>query len=208
MADETSGRKNAISKLVQAIEGGREFLEWRRGNKTAHLSSVFAMGKSAVQPGEWLLSYYDGEDDTFTTFSTTGSLTAEKEQAFKKGRTVPELRAGSVKVEFRDCMKTAENVRANSYKDEEERSVVAILQPLTPEEIFGNPSNSGNGNGRKAAKEAAKVARSAATKALPVWNITYITASFNVINIKIDAETGKVLNHRISGVMDFMQKDK
>ncbi|MBI2140989.1 hypothetical protein HYU16_01050 [Candidatus Woesearchaeota archaeon] len=201
MAKEREGRKdvkNTVSRLVQAVEGSREFLEWRKGNKTAHLSSVFAMGKSARQLSEWLLSYYDGKDDTFTTFSTTGSLMAAKEQAFKKGRAVPELRAGAVKVEVWDCIKTAEDVRAGTYKGEEASTVIAILQPLTPEEISGG-SETGSTGGNSSGKE---------SEAKPVWNITYITASFNVINVKIDAEAGTVLSHRISGVMDFMQKDK
>ncbi|MBI2581365.1 hypothetical protein HYV85_06220 [Candidatus Woesearchaeota archaeon] len=200
MANERDGRKNAVSRLVQAVEGSREFLEWRKGNKRAHLSSVFAMGKSAGQLNEWLLSYYDEKDDTFTTFSTTGSLTAAKEQAFKKGKAVPVLEAGSVKVEVHDSLRIAENVRAGSYKDEEASTVIAILQPLTPEEVSGGSENGSTG-GNSSGKESEARAR-------PVWNITYITGSFNVINIKIDAETGKVLNHRISGVMDFMQKDQ
>ena len=187
-----------VSRLVQSVEGSREFLEWRKGNKSAHLSSVFAMGKSAKQFNEWLLSYYDVKDDTFTTFSTTGSLMAAKEQAFKKGKAVPVLEAGPVKVEVRDSLRIAENVRAGSYKDEEASTVIAILQPLNPEEISGGSENGSTG-GNSSGKE---------SKARPVLNITYITGSFNVINIKIDAETGTVLNHRISGVMDFMQKDK
>lgn len=203
MAKERDKRKNAVSRLVQlvqlvqSVEGSREFLEWRKGNKSAHLSSVFAMGKSAVQLGEWLLSYYDAKDDTFTTFSTTGSLMAAKEQAFKKGKAVPVLEAGSVKVEVHDSFRIAEKVRSGNYKGEEANTIIAILQPLTREEVSGGSAGSGNSSGKESE-----------ARARPVWNITYITASFNVINIKIDAETGKVLNHRISGVMDFMQKDK
>ena len=202
-------RKNSVFRLVQGIEGSKEFLEWRKDNKSAHLSSVFAMGKSAKQLDEWLLSYYDGKDDTFTTFSTAGSMMAAKEQAFKKGKTVPQLESGSVKVEIWNCMKIAENARARNYKDEEANTVITILQPLTREEFSGRSDNSGSGkeSDKKETRKEAQAAVETKAGVRPVWNITYITASFNVINIKIDAGTGKVLNHRISGVMDFAQKD-
>ena len=204
-----ANERNSVSRLVQVIEGSNEFLEWRKGNKSAHLSSVFAMGKSAKQLDEWLLSYYDLKDDTFTTFSTAGSMTAAKEQAFKKGKAVPQLESGSVKVEIWDSIKIAENVKESNYKDDDANTVITILQPLTHGEISGKSSTSsksGGSNGRGGKKEAERKSLEN-DKARPVWNITYITTSFNVINIKIDAKTGEVLSHRISGVMDFAQKD-
>ena len=44
--------------------------------------------------------------------------------------------------------------------------------------------------------------------AITVWNLTYITTAYNVINVKIDAASGNVLSHKMYGVMDFMNKDK
>ena len=36
-----------------------------------------------------------------------------------------------------------------------------------------------------------------------VWNITYVTEAFNTLNIKIDASTGKVLEHNLVSVFSF-----
>lgn len=36
-----------------------------------------------------------------------------------------------------------------------------------------------------------------------VWNITYITKGFSTINIKIDAETGKILKHEAASLVSF-----
>lgn len=36
-----------------------------------------------------------------------------------------------------------------------------------------------------------------------VWNITYISNSFNTLNIKIDAKTGKIKNHEIVSLFSF-----
>ncbi|HLD97176.1 MAG TPA: hypothetical protein VI934_02430 [Candidatus Nanoarchaeia archaeon] len=198
-----------VSRLVRAVEGGKEFREWRAGNKAAYLSSVFIMAGNAAQlkgsdsgsggPGnEWLVSYYDEADDTFTTFSTSGSQRAAKEQAFKKGKSLPRLDAETVQVGILKCVELAEAVRTTSYKGEETSRIIIILQPLARSEILAGNEVSDGSSARALPKGSIR----------PVWNITYITASFNVINVKIDAESGKVLSHHLSGVMDFMQKDK
>ena len=39
-----------------------------------------------------------------------------------------------------------------------------------------------------------------------VWNITYITESFNTLNMKIDASAGKVLEYKISSIFSFRKE--
>lgn len=202
MATATKGSSNAgsgptVSQLIESVENSREFSEWRKTNSSAHLSSLFVMVKDIERlerdagSNEWLLSYYDNEDDTFTTFSSLGGQRAAKEQAFKKGKTLPGLNTASVKAEVWDSVRAAEEVRSKKYKGEGASSIIAILQPLSGEEIFG------------AAGKSKKIAGP-----IPVWNLTYITTSYNIINVKVDAGTGRVLSDTVSGVMDFMQKDK
>jgi len=36
-----------------------------------------------------------------------------------------------------------------------------------------------------------------------IWNITYITESFNTLNMKIDASNGKVIEHNLASVFSF-----
>ncbi|MBI3036895.1 PepSY domain-containing protein [Candidatus Woesearchaeota archaeon] len=195
-AKRSSGLQGTVSSLVGAVEKTREFSEWRRSNATAFLSSMFCMASEAEQLAsapEWLLSYYDAADDTFTTFSTLSGQKATKEQAFKKGRTLPQLGIKGVKIGIKGCIKLAEGVRSRKYKGESPTRTIAILQPLAPIELAASGSSNIGSEEMKGIKT--------------VWNITYITASYNVLNIKIDAETGKVLADSISGVMDFMQKD-
>lgn len=36
-----------------------------------------------------------------------------------------------------------------------------------------------------------------------VWNVTIVTASFNTLNIKIDANTGEVLGHKLRSLMQM-----
>ena len=39
-----------------------------------------------------------------------------------------------------------------------------------------------------------------------IWNITYVTHSFKTLNIKINAENGKILHHSLDSLMDFVKK--
>ena len=39
-----------------------------------------------------------------------------------------------------------------------------------------------------------------------VWNITYLTHSFNTLNIKVNAENGKIMHHSIDALMSFTKK--
>ena len=223
MATDKAEGNSGISELVKVVENRKEFRAWRTGNKAAHLSSVFIMVGDASQltgkvtagtnagnnvsnnvSNEWLISYYDKKSDSFTTFSSLGTQRAAKEQAFKKGKSLPKLDADAIRVGISKGIEIAEGIRASNYRGEETSRVIAILQPLTQDEILaGNESDrGGKGNSKNKASPAA------ANSIRPVWNVTYITTAYNVINVKVDAETGKVLSHRLSGVMDFMQKDK
>lgn len=40
----------------------------------------------------------------------------------------------------------------------------------------------------------------------PAWNITYITKSFNVLNVKINAINGKIINHSMENLLNFRVK--
>ncbi len=39
-----------------------------------------------------------------------------------------------------------------------------------------------------------------------LWNITFMTEAFKVVNVRVSASSGKVLSHNASAISDFMQK--
>ena len=43
-------------------------------------------------------------------------------------------------------------------------------------------------------------------KSIPLWNITYITSNFNMLNIKIDARTGKTIEENVHSLLDLIQR--
>ena len=40
-----------------------------------------------------------------------------------------------------------------------------------------------------------------------IWNLTYVTEAFNTLNIKIDALNGQVLEHNLTSIFSFRQKE-
>jgi hypothetical protein len=42
-------------------------------------------------------------------------------------------------------------------------------------------------------------------KESPLWNITYITKSLNILNLKVDAISGKLLEQKTENIMNFKQ---
>jgi len=40
----------------------------------------------------------------------------------------------------------------------------------------------------------------------PLWNVTFITTTLKVVNIKLSAVSGKEISHSMSNISDFMQK--
>jgi hypothetical protein len=180
-----------LLSFVESVEKGSFFLEWKEKNKAAFLSSMFIMApdpsilsEEEWHAKEWLLSYYDPKSDSFTTFCSSGEQRVAKEQAFTKDGKLERLELESVKLEVWACIKAAEKLRKDKHK-EEIGSLILILQPLNDSAIFGTSGS--------------------ASKSRPVWNLTYITKSYNILNIKIDATSGIVLSDTVSGVMEFMQ---
>lgn len=43
-------------------------------------------------------------------------------------------------------------------------------------------------------------------KESPIWNITYLTQSLNILNMKINAETGQIIEEKIESAMNFQKK--
>ena len=40
----------------------------------------------------------------------------------------------------------------------------------------------------------------------PLWNITYITSGFNILNVKVNASTGEIVNETLTGLFSLREK--
>ena len=157
-----------VRESIAAVEATNDFLEWKKSNPKAYLTSAFAMPTDTEK--EWLISYYNHKTETITTFSTETKKSTE--DAFKKEKTIPELKLEEVKISEQEALKTAKTSLEINYKEKDPQKTIIVLQKLEDE---------------------------------PLWNITYITPTFKVANIRISATTGKEVSRTIKAVSDFIR---
>ena len=128
-------------------------------------------------PDEWQLGFYNKKNDRITTFVMNGSAIIIRPEEEVFKREETKIN----KIELEKVNLTFDNAisKANEFQSKnypKDKSVKTIV-------ILQNISKYGN-----------------------VWNITYITESFNTLNMKIDASSGKVLEHNLSSVFSFKKE--
>ena len=157
-------------QIVSEAEATGDYLEWKKSNPSAYLTSVFAMF-SGDHEKEWLVNYYNPGNSAITSFSAAGKKNSE--EAFKKEGSIPELDMVEVKIGEPEAMDRAKKELMEKYPGNATQKTVVVLQK--PE-------------------------------AVAIWNVTFITSSFKVINVKLSAAEGEVISRNASSISDFMQK--
>ncbi|MBI4452216.1 hypothetical protein HY637_02195 [Candidatus Woesearchaeota archaeon] len=128
-------------------------------------------------PNEWQLGFYNAKKDKITTFVMKDDAVSIRAEEDVFKR--DETKVKEIKVE--KVMLTFDNVmgKANEFQQKNypnDKSVKTIA-------ILQNVQEYGT-----------------------IWNITYVTQSFNTLNMKIDASTGKILEHNLSSVFSFRKE--
>lgn len=128
---------------------------------------------SGDETENWQLGYYSGEKDRMTTFSLADELAISPEEEVFKKEDMMVKEIDIGKIKL-DLKSAIEKIK----KLQEES--YPKEEPIKKIIILQNLENLGN-----------------------VWNITYITRAFNTLNIKLDAENGEVLSHKLSSIFSF-----
>jgi hypothetical protein len=160
-----------IQKLVEKLEGSKEFKEWKKENYSSSLVHIFKMF-DAANKDEFQIGFYN-PDDTITTFilGKEGVQILPKAEIFKKPTDkIIKLDIDIVKMELDEAIENARKFQEKKYPNEKPMKEIVILQKL----------NLGL-----------------------IYNITFVTQAFNTLNVKIDAKTGKVVNHKLMSLMDM-----
>ena len=137
----------------------------------------YAFNIPQEMPDEWQLGFYSNEKDRITTFVVNGSvISIRPEEEVFKKE---EAKVNEINIE--KVKLTLETVlsKASEFQSKsypKDKSVKTIA-------ILQNIASYGN-----------------------IWNITYVTESFNTLNMKIDASNGKVLDHSLSSVFSFRKE--
>lgn len=165
-------------ELKPALKKLEQSEEFRKW-RIKHKDTYFSYAFRIEQdmPGEWQLGFYDRKKDKITTF-----VMKDEDISIRGEEDV--FKKDDMKVNKVDIIRikiTFENAisKANEFQQRnfpKDKSIKTIA-------ILQNIRQLGN-----------------------IWNITYITEAFNTLNMKIDASSGKVLEHSVSSVFSFRKE--
>jgi hypothetical protein len=126
-----------------------------------------------MKDNEWQFGFYDKKKDKIMTFMTNGETTTRQEDEVFKEE-VTEVR----EVDLGKIKITLESALSSAGKFQQEK--YPKDKPIKTIAILQNLNPHGN-----------------------IWNITLITQAFNTLNMKIDASSGKLLDHNHSSIFSF-----
>jgi hypothetical protein len=154
-----------VIEVIENVEGSDEFLKFMKENPDDYLVHVFSMMDSLVS-NEWQLGYYGKKTDKITVFEYTED--------------------GPLKMTAAEEAFKKENYIQPLIIDKikvSRESAIRIVDKILKENYH--------------AELLSKMIM--LLQVLPefgqIWNITIVTATFNVINVKIDSEKGDVIKH-------------
>ncbi len=166
-----------FKRMVEKIEESEVFKDWKKNNKKSYLANVFIMFDS-MNKGIWNASYYNPETDKITSI------------VIDENNKVSIQATDDVFKKEDTLVKPLDMDKVNIHFDE----AIEIAEKLKEEEYQGEPTQKNivllqdiEGHGL-------------------VWNLTFITAAYNTINVKIDASDGKIKKHQISSLLAYKAK--
>lgn len=165
-----------LKLALEKLEKSQDFRKWRQKNRNAYFSYAFKIPQE-MGLNEWQLGFYDKKKDRITTFVVENeNIKIRPEEEIFKKEETKVMRIQLEKVRL-----TLDNAieKANEFQQKnfpKDKSIKSIA-------ILQNISKLGN-----------------------IWNITYITEAFNTLNMRIDASTGKILEHSLSSVFSFRKE--
>lgn len=128
-------------------------------------------------PDEWQLGFYDKKKDRITTFIIVGDdIKVSPEEEVFKKE---DTKINGIQLSKVKLTFDSIIVKADQFQHKnfpKDKSIKTIA-------ILQNIQTFGN-----------------------IWNITYITESFNTLNMKIDASNGKILEHNLSSIFSFRKE--
>ncbi len=165
-----------VKPALKKLEKSNDFRKWHEKNKGTYLSYAFKIPQE-MGSEEWQLGFYNKKKDKITTFVVkAGSIDIRPEEDIFKKE---ENEVNEIKLDKVKLAFDKAIEAANEFQQKnypKDKSIKTIA-------ILQNLGQLGD-----------------------VWNITYVTESFNTLNMKIDASNGKVLEHNIASVFSFRKE--
>ena len=165
-----------INIALKKLENSQHFKQWKQKNKATYLSYIFKIPQE-MQKDDCQMGFYDHKKDKITTFVLSdGAVNMREEEDVFKH---DEMDVKEIELGKIKLDFDSIIFRANEFQQRnfpKDRSIKTIA-------ILQNLPSLGN-----------------------IWNITYVTETFNTLNMKIDASNGKILEHNLTSVFEFRAK--
>ena len=165
-----------LKPALKKLEESKDFKKWYENNKNTYFSFAFKIPQEMSQE-EWQLGFYSKKKDKITTFVVkSNSINIRPEEDVFK---TEEAEVNKIQIEKVKLTFDKAIEAADQFQQKnypKDKSMKTIA-------ILQNIGELGN-----------------------VWNITYVTEAFNTLNMKIDASTGKILDHNLSSVFSFRKE--
>ena len=165
-----------FKQALKNLGNNSKFKSWKKQNKDSYFSYAFKIPQE-MKADEWQLGFYNKKKDKIATFVVKGSnIEIKPEEDVFKKEGMKVNEVQLSKVKL-----TFDNAlsKASEFQEKnfpKDKSVKTIA-------IMQNLPEIGN-----------------------IWNITYVTETFNTLNMKIDASTGKVLENNLSSIFSFRKE--
>lgn len=165
-----------LKPVLKKLEENSNFKSWKQKHKGTYFSYAFKIPQE-MNSEEWQIGFYDSKKDKITTFMIKGSsVTIKPEEDIFKKEETNIKEVNLDKIKL-----TFDNAIAKS--DEFQKKNFPKDKTIKTIAILQNISELGN-----------------------VWNITYVTETFNTLNMKIDASSGKVIEHNLASIFSFRKE--
>ena len=165
-----------LKQALKKLEESPDFRKWHHKHMDAYFSYAFKILQE-MKPDEWQLGFYNTKKDKVTTFVINNSeVNMRPEEELFKKE---EAEVNEIEIDKIKLPFDGIITKAKEFQERnfpKDRSVKTIA-------ILQNMPELGN-----------------------IWNITYVTESFNTLNLKIDASSGKVLEHNLASIFSFRKE--
>ena len=165
-----------FKQALRMLEQSKNFRTWHNKNKSTYFSFAFKIPEE-TGANDWQLGFCNSKNDKVTTFVIAdGKISIRAEEEVFKRE---ETKVGEIEINKINLTFGNAIAKANEFQSKnfpKDKSIKTIV-------ILQNIPNFGN-----------------------MWNITYVTESFNTLNIKIDALNGKIVEHNLASVLSFRKE--
>lgn len=164
-----------VNDALELLNADSGFNEWKK----THVDNYFSYALSIVDKGhdaKWQIGFYDRSKDRLTSF-----IVGKESVAVESDQEVFKEESGTVMPIDMDMAKIT-LTKALEKAEEVQKASYPLQKPVKIIAVLQRLEEFGN-----------------------IWNITYVTGSMKTLNIKLNAENGQAIEHKLHTLFETMK---